>query len=84
MVFPNKFLDDKPEGYLIDDIDIEDSDDIHIDNSDDIDDDLDTKLQTMMNVLTMYMTPKRPIGYHPSIRISKNNVSLHNMDSKHS
>nr|YP_009993101.1 Ycf2 [Dioscorea esculenta]YP_009993118.1 Ycf2 [Dioscorea esculenta]QNO34348.1 Ycf2 [Dioscorea esculenta]QNO34355.1 Ycf2 [Dioscorea esculenta] len=49
-VFPNKFLDDKPKGYLIDDIDI--------DESDDIDDDLDTELLTMTNVLTMYMTPK--------------------------
>nr|YP_010179590.1 hypothetical chloroplast RF21 [Allium sikkimense]YP_010179608.1 hypothetical chloroplast RF21 [Allium sikkimense]QUV76207.1 hypothetical chloroplast RF21 [Allium sikkimense]QUV76225.1 hypothetical chloroplast RF21 [Allium sikkimense] len=52
-VFPNKFLDDKPKEYLIDD-----SDDIHIDDSDDIDDDLDTELLTMTNVLTMYMTPK--------------------------
>nr|YP_010859431.1 hypothetical protein RF2 [Carpentaria acuminata]WGM73600.1 hypothetical protein RF2 [Carpentaria acuminata] len=49
-VFPNKFLDDKPKGYLIDDIDIDDSDDI--------DDDPDTELLTMTNVLTMYMTPK--------------------------
>nr|YP_009727535.1 hypothetical chloroplast RF2 [Hepatica nobilis var. japonica]YP_009727551.1 hypothetical chloroplast RF2 [Hepatica nobilis var. japonica]QBB89226.1 hypothetical chloroplast RF2 [Hepatica nobilis var. japonica]QBB89242.1 hypothetical chloroplast RF2 [Hepatica nobilis var. japonica] len=49
-VFPNKFLDDKPKGYLIDDIDIDDSDDI--------DDDLDTELLTMTNTLTMYMTPK--------------------------
>nr|YP_009248906.1 hypothetical chloroplast RF21 [Brahea brandegeei]YP_009248923.1 hypothetical chloroplast RF21 [Brahea brandegeei]AMW66958.1 hypothetical chloroplast RF21 [Brahea brandegeei]AMW66976.1 hypothetical chloroplast RF21 [Brahea brandegeei]QEP50135.1 Ycf2 protein [Brahea brandegeei]QEP50152.1 Ycf2 protein [Brahea brandegeei] len=65
-VFPNKFLDDKPKGYLIDDIDIDDSDDIDIDDSDDIDiddsddidDDLDTELLTMTNVLTMYMTPK--------------------------
>ncbi|RZC45478.1 hypothetical protein C5167_038421 [Papaver somniferum] len=39
-VFPNKFLDDKPKGYLIDDID--GSDNIEIDASDDIDDDLDT------------------------------------------
>nr|YP_010723155.1 Ycf2 protein [Aristea ecklonii]YP_010723173.1 Ycf2 protein [Aristea ecklonii]WDW26525.1 Ycf2 protein [Aristea ecklonii]WDW26543.1 Ycf2 protein [Aristea ecklonii] len=52
-VFPNKFLDDKSKGYLIDD-----SDDIHIDDSDDIDDDLDTELPTMTNVLTMYRTPK--------------------------
>nr|UEV85713.1 hypothetical protein RF2 [Eschscholzia californica]UEV85732.1 hypothetical chloroplast RF2 [Eschscholzia californica] len=54
-VFPNKFLDDKPKGYLIDNsknIDIDDSDDI----SDDID--LDTELLTMTNALTMYMTPK--------------------------
>nr|YP_010854624.1 hypothetical protein RF2 [Carpoxylon macrospermum]YP_010854641.1 hypothetical protein RF2 [Carpoxylon macrospermum]WGM65294.1 hypothetical protein RF2 [Carpoxylon macrospermum]WGM65311.1 hypothetical protein RF2 [Carpoxylon macrospermum]WGM75982.1 hypothetical protein RF2 [Carpoxylon macrospermum]WGM75999.1 hypothetical protein RF2 [Carpoxylon macrospermum] len=57
-VFPNKFLDDKPKGYLIDDIDIDGSDDIDIDDSDDIDDDLDTELLTMTNVLTMYMTPK--------------------------
>nr|AVN88377.1 hypothetical chloroplast RF2 [Asarum canadense]AVX33684.1 hypothetical chloroplast RF2 [Asarum canadense] len=49
-VFPNKFLDDKPKGYLIDDSDIDDSDDI--------DDDLDTELLTMTNALTMYMTPK--------------------------
>nr|YP_009234684.1 Ycf2 [Meliosma aff. cuneifolia Moore 333]YP_009234701.1 Ycf2 [Meliosma aff. cuneifolia Moore 333]ADD30885.1 putative RF2 protein [Meliosma aff. cuneifolia Moore 333]AEK71639.1 hypothetical chloroplast RF2 [Meliosma aff. cuneifolia Moore 333]AMD08402.1 Ycf2 [Meliosma aff. cuneifolia Moore 333]AMD08419.1 Ycf2 [Meliosma aff. cuneifolia Moore 333] len=61
-VFPNKFLDDKPKGYPIDDID--DSDDIDIDDrddiddSDDIDDDLDTELLTMTNALTMYMTPK--------------------------
>nr|YP_010374866.1 hypothetical protein RF2 [Pontederia australasica]YP_010374884.1 hypothetical protein RF2 [Pontederia australasica]QXU58301.1 hypothetical protein RF2 [Pontederia australasica]QXU58321.1 hypothetical protein RF2 [Pontederia australasica] len=62
-VFPNKFLDDKSKDYLIDDIDIDDSDDIDIDDSDDIniddsdniDDDLDTELLTMMNVLT---TPK--------------------------
>nr|YP_009566437.1 hypothetical chloroplast RF21 [Neottia cordata]YP_009566451.1 hypothetical chloroplast RF21 [Neottia cordata]QBB10027.1 hypothetical chloroplast RF21 [Neottia cordata]QBB10041.1 hypothetical chloroplast RF21 [Neottia cordata] len=45
-VFPNKFLNDKPKGYLIDDIDIDDSDDIY----DDLD--IDTEL------LTMYMTPK--------------------------
>nr|YP_009869254.1 hypothetical chloroplast RF21 [Allium macranthum]QKJ80758.1 hypothetical chloroplast RF21 [Allium macranthum] len=57
-LFPNKFLYDKPKDYLIDDIDIDDSDDIHIDDSDDIDDDLDTELLTMTNVLTMYMTPK--------------------------
>nr|QUB02887.1 hypothetical chloroplast RF21 [Weldenia candida]QUB02904.1 hypothetical chloroplast RF21 [Weldenia candida] len=57
-VFPNKFLDDKLKGYLIDDIDFDDSDDINIDDSDDIDDDLDMKLLTMTNVLTMYMTPK--------------------------
>nr|QCT81923.1 Ycf2 [Protea caffra subsp. kilimandscharica]QCT81945.1 Ycf2 [Protea caffra subsp. kilimandscharica] len=55
-VFPNKFLDDKPKGYFIDDIDIDDSDDI--DDSNDIDDDLDTELLTMTNALTMYMTPK--------------------------
>nr|YP_010940406.1 Ycf2 protein [Eremurus zoae]YP_010940423.1 Ycf2 protein [Eremurus zoae]WLR81350.1 Ycf2 protein [Eremurus zoae]WLR81367.1 Ycf2 protein [Eremurus zoae] len=57
-VFPDKFLDDKCKGYLIDDIDIDDSNDIRIDDSDNIDDDLDTELLTMTNVLTMYMTPK--------------------------
>nr|ATI24956.1 hypothetical chloroplast RF2 [Kuhlhasseltia nakaiana]ATI24965.1 hypothetical chloroplast RF2 [Kuhlhasseltia nakaiana] len=52
-VFPNKFLDDKPKSYPIDDIDyIDYSDDINIDDSED-DLDIDTKL------LTMYMTPKR-------------------------
>nr|YP_010219340.1 hypothetical chloroplast RF21 [Ensete ventricosum]YP_010219361.1 hypothetical chloroplast RF21 [Ensete ventricosum]UCC34371.1 hypothetical chloroplast RF21 [Ensete ventricosum]UCC34392.1 hypothetical chloroplast RF21 [Ensete ventricosum] len=59
-VFPNKFPDNKPKDYLIDDIyfDDSDSDDIDIDDSDDIDHDLDTELLTMTNVLTMYMTPK--------------------------
>nr|BCN41372.1 hypothetical protein Ycf2 [Stauntonia hexaphylla] len=54
-VFPNKFLDDKPKCYLIDDIDADD-----IDDSGDSDDDLDTELLTMTNALTMYMymTPK--------------------------
>ncbi|KAL7234560.1 hypothetical protein ACSBR1_018048 [Camellia fascicularis] len=46
-------------GFLIDDIDIDDSDDIDvsddIDASDDIDRDLDTELLTMMNALTMDM-----------------------------
>ncbi|KAK8516976.1 hypothetical protein V6N12_032176 [Hibiscus sabdariffa] len=60
-VFLNKFLDNKLKGFLIDDIDIDDSDDIDasdaIDNSDDIDRDLDTELEllTMMNALTMDM-----------------------------
>nr|QHN57740.1 hypothetical chloroplast RF2 [Cleisostoma paniculatum]QHN57748.1 hypothetical chloroplast RF2 [Cleisostoma paniculatum] len=54
-VFPNKFLDDKPKGYPIDDIDIDDSDDID-DSNDDLD--IDTELLTMTNVLTMYMTTK--------------------------
>nr|YP_010127346.1 Ycf2 [Procris crenata]YP_010127365.1 Ycf2 [Procris crenata]QPO90541.1 Ycf2 [Procris crenata]QPO90560.1 Ycf2 [Procris crenata] len=46
-VFLNKFLDNKPKGFLIDD-------------SDDIDRDLDTKLEllTMMNALTMDMRPE--------------------------
>nr|ATL76608.1 hypothetical protein [Chenopodium album] len=34
--------------------------------------------------LMRWICRKRPIFYHPSIRISKSNVSLHNMDSKHS
>ncbi|KAL3500176.1 hypothetical protein ACH5RR_039269 [Cinchona calisaya] len=52
-VFLNKFLDNKPKGFLIDD-----SDDI--DASDDIDRDLDTELEllTMMNELTMDMMPE--------------------------
>ena len=85
-VFLNKFLDNKPKGFIIDDRDdIDDSDDIDV--SDDIDRDLDTELEllTRMNALTMeYDARNRPILYHPSIRISKSNVSLHNMDSKHS
>nr|QIS91400.1 Ycf2 [Gardenia conferta] len=57
-VFLNKFLDNKPKGFLIDDINIDDSDDI--DASDDIDRDLDTELEllTMMNALTMDMMPE--------------------------
>ena len=57
-VFLNKFLDNKPKGFLFDDIDIDDSDDI--DASDDIDRDLDTELEllTMMNALTMDMMPE--------------------------
>nr|WOZ11219.1 Ycf2 protein [Hamelia patens]WOZ11237.1 Ycf2 protein [Hamelia patens] len=57
-VFLNKFLDNKPKGFFIDDINIDDSDDI--DASDDIDRDLDTELEllTMMNALTMDMMPE--------------------------
>ncbi|MBA0871536.1 hypothetical protein Goshw_027202 [Gossypium schwendimanii] len=56
-----KFLHNKLKGFLIDDIDIGDSDDIDasdiIDDSDAIDRDLDTELEllTMMNALTMEM-----------------------------
>nr|YP_010028113.1 hypothetical protein RF2 [Arnebia tibetana]YP_010028131.1 hypothetical protein RF2 [Arnebia tibetana]QOS48469.1 hypothetical protein RF2 [Arnebia tibetana]QOS48487.1 hypothetical protein RF2 [Arnebia tibetana] len=71
-VFLNKFLDNKPKGFLIDDIDIDASDDIvtsididiinsiDIDASDDIDRDLDTELEllTRMNALTMDMMPE--------------------------
>ncbi|KAK7365369.1 hypothetical protein VNO78_39815 [Psophocarpus tetragonolobus] len=55
-VFLNKFLDNKPKGFLIDDSD--DSDDI--DHSDDIDRDLDMELEllTIMNTLTMGMMPE--------------------------
>nr|YP_011027072.1 hypothetical chloroplast RF21 [Sedum dasyphyllum]YP_011027089.1 hypothetical chloroplast RF21 [Sedum dasyphyllum]WQN01322.1 hypothetical chloroplast RF21 [Sedum dasyphyllum]WQN01339.1 hypothetical chloroplast RF21 [Sedum dasyphyllum] len=56
LVFLNKFLDKKPKGFLIDDIDIDDSD--GIDASDDIDLDLDTELLTLMNALTMDMMPE--------------------------
>nr|YP_010154543.1 hypothetical chloroplast RF2 [Scutellaria meehanioides]YP_010154562.1 hypothetical chloroplast RF2 [Scutellaria meehanioides]QQX27779.1 hypothetical chloroplast RF2 [Scutellaria meehanioides]QQX27798.1 hypothetical chloroplast RF2 [Scutellaria meehanioides] len=66
-VFLNKFLDNKPKGFLIDDIDIDDSDDIDasddidrdldidIDDSDDIDasDDIDRDLDTELELLTM-------------------------------
>nr|YP_010926015.1 Ycf2 [Swertia davidii]YP_010926034.1 Ycf2 [Swertia davidii]WKF19515.1 Ycf2 [Swertia davidii]WKF19534.1 Ycf2 [Swertia davidii] len=57
-VFLNKFLDNKPKGFLIDDINIDDSDDI--DASDDTDRDLDTELEllTRMNALTMDMMPE--------------------------
>ena len=61
-VFLNKFLDNKPKGFLIDDINIDDSEDIDIDidASDDIDRDLDTELEllTLMNALTMDMMPE--------------------------
>nr|UEN67600.1 hypothetical protein RF2 [Sophora davidii]UEN67619.1 hypothetical protein RF2 [Sophora davidii] len=62
-VFLNKFLDNKPKGFLIDDID--DSDDS--DDSDDIDRDLDTELEllTMINALTMDMMPKIDRFYIP-------------------
>nr|YP_010400516.1 hypothetical chloroplast RF21 [Phedimus odontophyllus]YP_010400533.1 Ycf2 protein [Phedimus odontophyllus]YP_010400601.1 hypothetical chloroplast RF21 [Phedimus yangshanicus]UQS79163.1 hypothetical chloroplast RF21 [Phedimus yangshanicus]UQS79180.1 Ycf2 protein [Phedimus yangshanicus]UQS79248.1 hypothetical chloroplast RF21 [Phedimus odontophyllus] len=62
LVFLNKFLDNKPKGFLIDDIDIDDSDNIddsdEIDASDDIDLDLDTELLTLMNALNMDMMPE--------------------------
>ncbi|XP_060959084.1 protein Ycf2-like [Cannabis sativa] len=47
IVFLNKFLDNKPKGF-------------HIDDSDDIDRDFDTELEllTMMNALTMDMMPE--------------------------
>nr|ATL60156.1 Ycf2 [Sipanea sp. Rova et al. 1981] len=62
-VFLNKFLDNKPKGFLIDDINIDDiniDDSDDIDASDDIDRDLDTELEllTMMNALTMDMMPE--------------------------
>ena len=57
-IFLNKFLDNKPKGFLFYDIDIDDSDDI--DTSDDIKRDLDTELEllNMMNTLTMDMMSK--------------------------
>nr|WRW10986.1 Ycf2 protein [Aeginetia sinensis]WRW11012.1 Ycf2 protein [Aeginetia sinensis] len=53
-VFLNKFLDNKPKGFLVEDID---SDDIDTSTSDDIDRDLDTELEllTMMNAITRDM-----------------------------
>ncbi|KAI5653094.1 hypothetical protein M9H77_30281 [Catharanthus roseus] len=57
-VFLNKFLDNKPNGFLIDDINIDNIDDIYV--NDDIDCDLDTELEllTMMNALTKDMMPE--------------------------
>ncbi|CAL9028398.1 unnamed protein product [Prunus brigantina] len=49
-IFLNKFLDNKPKGFLVDD-----SDDI--DDSDDRDFDRELELLTMMNALTMDMMP---------------------------
>ncbi|MBA0819637.1 hypothetical protein Gohar_022408, partial [Gossypium harknessii] len=58
IVFSNKFLDNKVKGFLINDIDIDDSDDI--DACDAIDHDLDTDLEllTMMNALNIDMMSK--------------------------
>nr|AYC21317.1 hypothetical protein RF2 [Aphyllon fasciculatum]AYC21327.1 hypothetical protein RF2 [Aphyllon fasciculatum] len=63
-VFLNKFLDNKPKGFLIDDSDDIDASD-NIDASDDIDRDLDTelKLLTMMNALTMDMMSEIDLFY---------------------
>nr|YP_009530246.1 hypothetical chloroplast RF21 [Prunus davidiana]YP_009530263.1 hypothetical chloroplast RF21 [Prunus davidiana]QKY75215.1 hypothetical chloroplast RF2 [Prunus tangutica]AXX82833.1 hypothetical chloroplast RF21 [Prunus davidiana]AXX82834.1 hypothetical chloroplast RF21 [Prunus davidiana]QKY75240.1 hypothetical chloroplast RF2 [Prunus tangutica] len=56
-VFLNKFLDNKPKGFLVDDSDdIDDSGDI--DDSDDRDFDTELELLTMMNALTMGMMPE--------------------------
>ncbi|MCD7466685.1 Protein Ycf2 A [Datura stramonium] len=63
-VFLNKFLDNKPNDFLIDEINIDDSDDIddseNLDASDDIDHDLDMELEllTRMNGLTEDMMPE--------------------------
>nr|ARC97237.1 hypothetical protein RF2 [Geum macrophyllum] len=55
-VFLNKFLDNKPEGFLVDD-----SDDI--DDSDGRDLDTELELLTMMNALTMDMMPEIDLFY---------------------
>ena len=70
-VFLNKFLYNKLEDFLIDD-------------SNNIDHDLDMELGllTMTNALTMDMMLEIDRFYITLIRISKNNVSLHNMDSR--
>ncbi|MBA0610405.1 hypothetical protein Godav_011265 [Gossypium davidsonii] len=63
-LFLKKFLDNKLKGFLIGDINIDDSDDIDashaIDDSETIDRDLDTELEllTMMNALNMDMLSK--------------------------
>ena len=69
-VFLNKFLYNKLEDFLIDD-------------SNNIDHDLDMELGllTMTNALTMDMMLEIDRFYITLIRISKNKVSLHNMDS---
>ena len=69
-VFLNKFLYNKLEDFLIDD-------------SNNIDHDLDMELGllTMTNALTMDMMLEIDQFYITLIRISKNKVSLHNMDS---
>ncbi|PHT65804.1 hypothetical protein T459_30229 [Capsicum annuum] len=60
----NKFLDNKPKGFLLDDININDSDGIddsvNLDASDNINRDLDTELEllTRMNGLTVDMLLK--------------------------
>ncbi|PHT38424.1 hypothetical protein CQW23_21997 [Capsicum baccatum] len=75
MVFLNKFLDNKPKGFLLDEIDIHDSDNIddsdnldaseNFDASDDIDCDLDMELEllTSMNGLTVDMMTKIDRSY---------------------
>ncbi|KAH0709449.1 hypothetical protein KY284_010876 [Solanum tuberosum] len=57
-VFLNKFLDNKSKGFLLDEIDIDDSD--NLDSSDDINRDLDTELEllTRMNGLFVDMMPE--------------------------
>ncbi|KAI5653930.1 hypothetical protein M9H77_31117 [Catharanthus roseus] len=50
-VFKSKFLDNKPNGFLIDDINIDASNDIYRDL------DMELELLTTRNVLTMYMMP---------------------------
>ncbi|MCD9644665.1 hypothetical protein HAX54_033073 [Datura stramonium] len=63
-VFLNKFLDNKPNGFLLDEINIDDSEDIddsdNLDTGDDIDRDLDMELEllTRMNGLTVDMMPE--------------------------
>uniref|UniRef100_K4BQQ7 ATPase AAA-type core domain-containing protein n=1 Tax=Solanum lycopersicum TaxID=4081 RepID=K4BQQ7_SOLLC len=63
-VMLNKFLDNKSKGFLLDEIDIDDSDDIddsnNLDASEDINRDLDTELEllTRMHGLTVDMIPE--------------------------
>ncbi|MBA0836376.1 hypothetical protein Goarm_008599, partial [Gossypium armourianum] len=52
-IFLNKFLDNKLKCFLIDDINIDDSDDI--DASDAIDRDLDTELELLTMMTSYYM-----------------------------
>ena len=68
----NKFLDNKPKGFPIDD-------------SDDIDRDLDTELEllTMMNAMDMMPELDR-LYITLQFELATIFIALHNMDSKHS
>lgn len=70
-IFLNKFLNNKPKSFFIDDINIEDSDD-DIVNSDDIDHDLDLKLEllTKMNAQVQHLGKMKDYPLENHIRCS--------------
>nr|UDZ61533.1 hypothetical protein RF2 [Ranalisma rostratum]UDZ61534.1 hypothetical protein RF2 [Ranalisma rostratum] len=76
-VLPNKFLDHKARGFFIFDKNLDKRKDIHFGDSNDIhiDDDLDTELLTMTNVLTIYskMASMRigRLGITPQLELAK-------------